>query len=91
MASLPGATSCRGSRLGEESEPLVAPVRTGWPCANGSLYLAFQGPGQWGTGGSHRHICLASPRLCPLVALFGGTCSDQGLRMGYEERAKFSD
>lgn len=29
----------------------------------------FLGPGQWGTGGSHRHIYLASPILCPLVAL----------------------
>lgn len=65
-----GPPSCTGSRLREEAEPWVALLRTGWPCAYGFLHLASLGPGQWGTtGGSRRHICLASSRLCPLVAL----------------------
>lgn len=68
MASLPGATVLYrlkaegGSRaLGGPSEDRLAMC---------FLHLASLGPGQWGTtGGSRRHICLASSRLCPLVAL----------------------
>lgn len=90
-----GPPSCTGSRLREEAEPWVALLRTGWPCAYGFLHLASLGPGQWGTtGGSRRHICLASSRLCPLVALVWRDLylpEHGGLRTGYGERAEFSD
>lgn len=97
MASLAGATVLNRLKAGEDAEPWVAPVRTGWPRAFGSHYLASLGPGQWWvgeTGGTYRHICQTSSRLCPLVAPglegFVGART-QGLRIGYEERAGFSD
>ena len=94
MASLPGATVLYRLKAGGGCRALGGPVRTFWPCAFGSLYLASLGSGQSGTGGSHRRICQTSSRLCHLVAPglegFVGART-QGLRIGYGKRAGFSD
>lgn len=94
MASLPGATVLYRLKAGGRMQSL------GWPCENilaMCLWLSlpsFSGTRTVGTGGSHRCICQTSSRLCPLVAPglegFVGART-QGLRIGYGERAGFSD
>lgn len=82
MASLPGATVLNRLKAGEDAEPWVAPVRTGWPCAFGSHYLASLGPGQWGVEGWDRwelqtHLSDIFQTLSLGCSWFGRMCRDQ--------------